>query len=298
MCSPDTSLRRTALALLAAAVLAGCQPLPQPFAPGEQQRNNALLELPGSAGVLVLPVTGVGDIIAAALSRSVAKALRAADVPAATSGGSTRTHVLQGWLESRPAGGGNVRVDIVWDLFDGEGTLTGSRPMSWQVANFKWDGGDRFMLDRLARESAPEIAALMRRAPPAKSAGPVLRIGAIADAPGDGATALKVSLATALRRLQFAIAAAPDSATLAVTGVVRTKPPQAGKQEIEIVWKVARADGSEVGTLTQNNTVPAGSLDGRWGALADAVADAVAGGIAELLNRAESGRGVAAAPAQ
>jgi hypothetical protein len=293
-------LHQIARALLAtaAAVLAGCQPLPQPFAPGEEQRNNALLEIPDSAGVLVLPVTGVGDTIAVTLSRSVAKALRAADVPAATSGGSTRTHVLQGWLESRPAGGGNIKIDIIWDLFDGEGTLTGSRPMSWQVAGFKWHGGDRFMLDRLARESAPEIAMLMRRAPPAKSAGRLLRIGAIAGAPGDGGTALKISLATALRRLQFTIADTSNSTALAVTGTFRAAPPQAGEQVVEIVWKVTRADGSEVGTLTQSNMVPAGSLDGRWGGLSDAIADAVAGGIGELLDRAESDRGTAAAPAR
>jgi len=71
---------------------------------------------------------------------------------------------------------------------------------------------------------------------------------------------------------------------------------QDGQQAIEIVWKMRRADGSVVGTLTQNNTVPAGSLERRWGGLADAVADAVAGGVAALLNRAAPDRSPPATP--
>ena len=298
MPSSSATGRTTAALLLTAAAFAACQPLPRPFAPGEEARNTALLEVPDSAGVLVLAVTGVPDAISVALSRAMAKSLRDANVPAATSGGSLRTQILQGWGESRPTGGGDVKVEIVWDLFDGKGTLTGSRPMSWQVAKFRWDGGDRLLLARLARESAPGIAALVRRAPPAATTGLLLHIGAIAGAPGDGAQALKASLATALRRLQYRVAAAPDPAALVVAGTVSVAAADGGQQAVEIVWKVHRADGSELGTLTQNNTVPAGSLERRWGGLADAVADAVAGGVADLLNRAAPDRPPPATPAR
>ncbi len=108
MSSSSATGRTTAALLLTAAALAACQPLPRPFAPGAKEHNTALLKLPDGAGVLVLAVTGVPDAISVALSRAMAKELRDANVPAATSGGVLRTQVLQGWVDSRPTGGGNV----------------------------------------------------------------------------------------------------------------------------------------------------------------------------------------------
>jgi hypothetical protein len=41
--------------------------------------------------------------------------------------------------------------------------------------------------------------------------------------------------------------------------------------------------GKKLGTVSQQNTIPRGSLNGPWGAIADAAAGAAADGIIKLL---------------
>ena len=63
-----------------------------------------------------------------------------------------------------------------------------------------------------------------------------------------------------------------------------------------MVWTVRHKDGDELGKLEQNNTVPAGSLDGAWGSTARIVADNAAGGMTELLSRVSGANEGVAAP--
>jgi len=71
-----------------------------------------------------------------------------------------------------------------------------------------------------------------------------------------------------------------------VIGEVTVTPLQPDKQHIKIVWHLRRADGSEIGTVGQENDVPKGSLDSAWGDVAYSVAAAAEGGIAQLISRA------------
>ena len=50
------------------------------------------------------------------------------------------------------------------------------------------------------------------------------------------------------------------------------------------------SEGRELGQVSQQNAVPAGSLDGQWDDLADQVAGAAAPGIAELIERGKGRR--------
>ena len=56
-----------------------------------------------------------------------------------------------------------------------------------------------------------------------------------------------------------------------------------GKQPIQIDWMVRDPQGKRLGTVSQKNDIPAGSLDGAWGQTADAAAAAAAQGIIKLL---------------
>ncbi len=56
-----------------------------------------------------------------------------------------------------------------------------------------------------------------------------------------------------------------------------------GKQSIRIDWLVLDPNGKKLGTVSQQNTIPKGSLNGPWGAIADAAAGAAAAGIIKLL---------------
>jgi len=59
-----------------------------------------------------------------------------------------------------------------------------------------------------------------------------------------------------------------------------------GKQPVTIDWHVKDPKGKQLGTVSQKNEVPQGSLDGPWGKTADAAAAAAAQGIIKLLPKA------------
>ena len=63
-------------------------------------------------------------------------------------------------------------------------------------------------------------------------------------------------------------------------GYLRTLEPVDGRRRFAVLNPV---DGTEVGQVTQENIIAAGTLKGRWGAIAVAIADGAADGIAELV---------------
>ena len=68
-----------------------------------------------------------------------------------------------------------------------------------------------------------------------------------------------------------------------VEGRVKLGDSRDGKQPITIDWDVKDPKGKKLGTVSQKNEIPQGSLDGQWGKTADAAAAAAAQGILKLL---------------
>jgi hypothetical protein len=115
---------------------------------------------------------------------------------------------------------------------------------------------------------------------------PVIGFRGVTGSPGDGAHALERAIRDALGHAHIVVAdnaKTPSIASLAAT--VDLAAPDAGKQKIRIVWHVTRPDGSEVGQVKQENAVPAGSLNGAWGDVAYAVAEAASPGIASIVGK-------------
>lgn len=270
-------------------LLTACQPPPRPFSPPPEDRHSKLLEQSDHGGVVVLAVTGVPDTLSHGLAATMAKALRNSDVPAATSGGNSRSRFLQGWASARRTAGGRVEIELVWDLFDGSGRMIGSRPVRRDVPAYRWEGGDRSLMSELADDAAGAIVAMIRQ-PTAESAaaaaGPALHVGAVTGAPGDGGTALRKAMRRALRNAGFRLSDSAESGGLVIAGRVTLTPASANRQMVEIVWAVRRAGGPALGSLNQKNTVRAGSLDSSWGDIARIIANSAVGGLGDLLSRA------------
>jgi hypothetical protein len=104
-------------------------------------------------------------------------------------------------------------------------------------------------------------------------------------APGDGGKSLATAIASVLQRQELAIVEDGKQADLSIDGEVSVAPAKADKQHIKIVWRVRRADGAEIGTVGQENDVPAGMLDGPWGDVAYSVALAAGEGLLQLVAR-------------
>jgi hypothetical protein len=129
--------------------------------------------------------------------------------------------------------------------------------------------------------ATPAGAASASRTPSLKSAGVLVQ--PVTGAPGDG----QRSLATALKKRLYAggvkLANGTSVNVYMVKGSVKLTDASGGKQSIRIDWQVLDPNGKKLGTVSQQNTIPRGSLNGPWGAIADAAAGAAADGIIKLL---------------
>jgi len=102
-------------------------------------------------------------------------------------------------------------------------------------------------------------------------------------APGDGSTALASALQRELSGKGITVGNKSAAAAYRVEGTVTMGAAKEGKQPIQIEWLVRDPQGKKLGTVSQKNEIPEGSLDGPWGKTAEQAAGAAAQGILKLL---------------
>jgi len=129
--------------------------------------------------------------------------------------------------------------------------------------------------------AAPATPTATATAASPKSAGVLVQ--AVSGAPGDGQRSLTVALKKRLYAGGIKLANGPAVNVYTVKGSVKLVEASGGKQSIRIDWQVLDPSGRKLGTVSQQNTIPKGSLNGPWGAIADAAAGAAADGIIKLL---------------
>lgn len=117
---------------------------------------------------------------------------------------------------------------------------------------------------------------------------PSFLIKPVIGAPGNGNEALTAALKSALRDKDLTISEDPRQAGFIIQGNVDTGAPVNGRQYVRIIWRVNTVTGEEVGKAVQENTVVAGSLDGEWGHVAEAVSYAAVRGISDLFSDADA----------
>lgn len=136
--------------------------------------------------------------------------------------------------------------------------------------------------------TAPQQMAANTPANPAPTTGSITGpynavVPSVVGAPGDGSQSLTGAIQRELSKNGVALTSAPSTSTYKVEGKVAMGAGKDGKQPIQIDWSVYDPKGKKLGTVSQKNEVPQGSLDGAWGKTADAAAQAAAQGIVKLL---------------
>ena len=117
-----------------------------------------------------------------------------------------------------------------------------------------------------------------------ESGGPFSTIvPTVTGAPGDGSSSLTGAIQRELSKNGVALTSNATPQTYKVEGKVAVGLGKDGKQPIQIDWNVIDPKGKKLGTVSQKNEVPQGSLDGAWGKTADLAASAAAQGILKLL---------------
>ena len=119
--------------------------------------------------------------------------------------------------------------------------------------------------------------------------GPVQAIvPTVTGAPGDGSKSLTAAIQRELVGKGISIAERPTNVAYRVEGSVTVGDAKDGRQPIHIEWLVRDPQGKKLGTVSQKNEIPAGSLDGAWEGTADQAAGAAAQGIVKLLPQAKA----------
>ena len=277
-------------ALLLSLLLAACQPLPHPFADDVPRPGSPMLTLRDNASVTIAPLEGGPRATAEKLAPAMAKALLKRDIIASDRTASIASYQLDGRIEGMPPAGGKAAVVALWELRDPSGKLVGERAERVEAGAGDWQQGQDDAVSRLAAASAEQIAAMLLSKAPVEAAADQgrtrLLISGVAGAPGDGGKALVGAIGMLLKEQDVAIVSGtPAKADLVLDADVVVGKPDAGKQHVKIVWHVRRKDGSEIGTVAQENDVPAGLLDGSWGDVAYTVAAAAQSGIMEIIAR-------------
>jgi hypothetical protein len=116
----------------------------------------------------------------------------------------------------------------------------------------------------------------------ARGAAVTAVVPSVSGAPGDGAKSLTAAIQQELASRGVTVSDTANGA-FRVQGAVALGPAKDGKQSINIEWTVRDPSGKKLGTVSQKNEIPEGSLDGAWGKTAEQAAGAAAQGIVRLL---------------
>jgi hypothetical protein len=282
------SLARLAAAATALLLSAeACQPLPHPFADDVPKPGSPILTLRDMASVSIAPLQGGPRATAEKLGAAMAAALQDHDIAASDRTAGLDSYELSGRIQAMPPSGGKAALVALWELRDPSGKVLGARAERVEAKPGDWEAGNAEAVAHLAQVGADQLAGLMQdKAPVAAAVGGRTRllIRGVEGAPGDGGEALEKAITLLLQRQNLAIVTDPQAgADLILESAVAVDPPRSGKQHVRIVWHVRRKDGGEIGTVTQENDVPAGLLDGAWGDVAYTVAVAAQDGIMALV---------------
>jgi hypothetical protein len=273
-------------------LLATCQPLPHPFADDVPKPGSPMLAIRDSTSIWVAPVAGIPPATAGKLAAAIAGALQDRQIAASDRTAAVSSNILHGRIQEMPAADGQAAIVALWQLRDAKGRFLGERAVRIASAAADWEQGRDGAGTRLAAASADQLAPLVDGGPPpaaakARVGGLRLLIGAIKGAPGDGDDALARAIALVLKRPDLAIIAKQsDKPDLVLDATVTVGRPKNGKEHVKIVWHLRHAGGNDIGTVAQENDVPAGLLDGHWDNVAWSVAGAAETGILQLVAHA------------
>ena len=133
-----------------------------------------------------------------------------------------------------------------------------------------------------AAAAAPQAAATSRPSAVAIKAVAVLGVeGASAQANRELTAAMRKVLADA----GWPVLSAARKDALSIRGLVKIDPAQGPQQGVHLSWQVVSPKGKGLGSVDQNNQVPAHSLDASWGETAQFAAQAAAEGLFKLIGQ-------------
>ncbi len=277
--------------LLAALVISGCGPIPMAFPKAKDEEAKKLVSDGLPQGVEVAPIEGVPGPMARLLAESTAGNFASFDIPSGVQPFEAARFLLHGRAPSRTVANG--KVVIHWQLTDVQGGTIADLNQTVNTTQFEWEYGSPKVIREVGEAAARRIAAELagKAQVQAQSHLPQdgLYIEPVSGAPGDGDVSLTRAIGEALVRRGFSITGKRNAARYVLTGEVDLSAPERKQQYVRITWTLSHTDGKEVGRATQENWVPEGTFDGRWGRTAPLIAAAAVDGVHNVIEHWEKG---------
>ncbi len=292
-----------AFAALALACLAGCGGGPST----SSFFSSATSMFGKSTKISLAPIVGAPQPIAEQFTQALVVAGKDRNLTILPAGAGGGNYTLRGYLLASSEKGGS-KISYIWDVTDANGArvarVSGDELVPGRTTD-PWDNVNGTVLNSIAGKttsqlaaslphgSATPVAAVSSGSPAVTASAPSpaaplprangVMVAPVSGAPGDG----QRSLTTALKKRLYAggikLANGTNEGVYMVKGSVVLADASGGKQSIRIDWLVLDPSGKRLGTVSQQNMIPRGSLNGPWGAIADAAAGAAADGIIKLL---------------
>lgn len=267
--------------------------------------------------ISIAPVIGAPEGIAKQLSQQLGSSLEARQIGVAKAG-EAADFTVRGYVVAAKDKSA-TKISYIWDVNDASGKrvnrVTGeeSGPLSdrdpWAVvtANIVQAIAERAAGSLatslpaaaagspIAAAAAPSAAGAQRTSatttasiPQSQSGAVVAMVPSVTGAPGDGPQALSAAMQKELTRNGVQLAQGSSATAYRIEGKVQLGPSKSGTQPIQIEWQVKDPKGNKLGTVSQKNEIPQGSLDGAWGQTADVAAAAAAQGVIKLLPQTQT----------
>ena len=234
------------------------------------------------------------------------------------------SYFMRGYLAASPENNG-VKIAYIWDVSNKAGKrqhrIIGEEFVSRKKGGDAWSGVNDTVLSNIARRTANDLSGWLAKkegggvrvstkAPasrrvaanriPRRAQAPVRGLAVnsgsqqrtvmamvmpVSGAPGDGRSSLTKAIKGKLYNKGVRLTSSRSGSVYQVRGVVQVGKSKGDIQPIRIDWRVYDPKGKRIGTVTQRNNIPSGSLNGSWGPIATAAAGAAADGIVKLLPR-------------
>ena len=266
--------------------LASCGQLPKPFKSDPRGgAESPLLAIQDSIGVIVAPIIGAPRGVAGPLSDVMAADLRRVNVPATTASAVKNAFLLEGQAAAEPANGNRLVVIVDWTITNSVGDVVSQFATRSKVPVSAWQTGKRTSMNAVSADAVPRIADALQTNFAVARQKPRLTIGVVGieGAPGDGNEALRKAFAAVLKDAGLPVAGDPQDAAIQIFGKVYVSEQSAGREKLEIEWFLQEPDGSEIGTLTQSNSIKKGRAMSKWGPLAYDVTFAMVETVGDFL---------------
>ena len=267
-------------------LFAGCGQLPKPFkselGSGAESPLVAMLD---AAGIVVVPIIGAPPGVAGPLSEIMAAELRRANVPATTTSVVKNAFLLEGEMVLAPPAGDKNLVTIKWTVTNVVGDVVTELVTSSSVSGIAWKTARLPSLNTVSEDVVPRIANTLQTKYPvvARKEWPLVAVVAVEGAPGDGNEMLKNAFVAVLKDAGLPVTANPENAVIQIFGKVEITDQTLKRETIEINWIFLEPNGSEIGKMTQSNSVEKGREHSKWGALAYDVTFAMVDSVADVL---------------